>query len=108
MVMAVLATLVTIASPHYLGGLQKSRVAVLKANLETAREAIDKYFADKGEYPESIEALVIFGYLRKIPYDPIAEQYYWKPVKPEHSDGISDLHSASDERARDGSLYASW
>ena len=34
------------------------------------RDAIDQYYADKGKYPESLEALVSESYLRAIPKDP--------------------------------------
>ena len=54
-----------------LGHLAKE--AVLKTDLFRMRDAIDQYYADKGKYPASLDALVSDGYMRKIPEDPITE-----------------------------------
>ena len=57
-VLAIVATLLTIAAPRYFGSLDKSKEAVLRENLYQMRDTIGKYQADKGKYPDSLDALV--------------------------------------------------
>ena len=47
--------------------------AVLKEDLFRMRDAIDQYYADKGQYPSTLDALVSDGYLRKLPEDPFTK-----------------------------------
>ncbi|HEU4441117.1 MAG TPA: prepilin-type N-terminal cleavage/methylation domain-containing protein, partial [Burkholderiales bacterium] len=63
-VLAIIATLLTIAVPRYYSSLDKSKEAVLKENLYQLRDAIGKYYADRGKYPESLQALATDKYLR--------------------------------------------
>jgi type II secretory pathway pseudopilin PulG len=44
---------------------------VLSENLRIVRETIDKFYGDKGRYPESLDELVSERYLRALPHDPI-------------------------------------
>jgi type II secretory pathway pseudopilin PulG len=44
---------------------------VLGENLRIVRETIDKFYGDKGRYPENLEELVAERYLRALPHDPI-------------------------------------
>ena len=81
--MAIIATLLTIAVPRYYASLDRSKEAVLKENLYQMRDAIGKYYADKGKYPESLDALASDKYLRKVPLDPITESATtWVVVPP--------------------------
>jgi len=41
-VMAIIATLLTLAVPRYFGSVEKSKEAVLKQNLATLRDSLDK------------------------------------------------------------------
>src|SRR5689334_6184691 len=83
-VMAIVATLLTIAVPRYFGSLDRSKEAVLKENLYQMRDAISKYYADKGKYPETLDSLAADKYLRKVPPDPITESATtWVPVPSE-------------------------
>ena len=45
---------------------------MLKTNLRAMRDAINQFYADKGHYPPSLDALVEEEYLRAVPWDPIA------------------------------------
>ena len=63
--MAIVALLLTLAVPRYFGSIDKSKEAVLKENLHQMRDAISKYYADKGRYPESLESLATDKYLRQ-------------------------------------------
>ena len=109
-VMAIIALLLTIALPRYFDGLQRSKEAILQEDLATMRDAIGHYYADKGNYPPSLEALVEQRYLRFIPEDPITgNKDSWEIVPlPDNTQGVYDLHSGSQEIARDGTPYASW
>ena len=58
----IVATLIMILAAVSLNMYQNSvwhaREAALRSNLFHMRDAIDQYYADKGNYPESLEALV--------------------------------------------------
>ncbi len=110
-VLAIIATLLSIAAPRYLGSLDRSKEAVLREDLYQVRDAIAKYYGDKGRYPESLEALAAERYLRRVPVDPITESSLtWlaiAPADPEQS-GLSDVRSGAPGRAGDGSAYVDW
>ena len=72
-VIAIIGILAAIAVPQFQKAPQRAREAVLKSDLHTIRETIDQYFADKGQYPDSLETLVEEGYLRKVPEDPFTK-----------------------------------
>lgn len=110
-VMAVVATLLTLVVPRYFGSIDKSKEAVLKENLHQMREAISRYHADRGKYPETLEALATDKYLRKVPLDPITESAAsWIVVRPEQPDksGVYDVRSGAPGKASDGTEYAQW
>jgi general secretion pathway protein G len=110
-VMAIVATLLTLALPRYFGSLDKSKEAVLKENLYQMREAISRYYADKGKYPESLEGLASEKYLRKVPLDPITESAAtWLLVQPEdpQKSGVVDVRSGAAGKSRDGSELSQW
>ena len=75
------------------------------------RDAIGKYYADKGKYPESIDALASDKYLRKVPVDPVTESAAtWVVVPPEdpQKGGVYDVKSGSQGKSSDGSAHAEW
>ena len=110
-VLAIVGTLLAIAVPRYFGSLDRAREAVLRENLYQLRDAIGKYQADKGKYPESLEALVAERYLRKVPLDPITESAAtWIATPPEdpQKGGVFDVKSGAQGKASDGTEYATW
>ncbi|EJL90072.1 prepilin-type N-terminal cleavage/methylation domain-containing protein [Herbaspirillum sp. CF444] len=110
-VMAIIATLLTFAAPRYIGNVDKAREAVLRENLASVRDVLDKFYGDTGKYPQSLDDLVTHKYLRKIPLDPVTESNKtWVVVAPENPDlgGVFDIHSGSSARAKDGTLYREW
>ena len=110
-VLAVVATLLTLAVPRYFSSIDRSKEAVLKENLYQMRDAIGKYYADKGRYPESLEALAMEKYLRKMPLDPVTESAAtWVVVPPEdpQKGGVYDVKSGAQGQALDGSAYGEW
>ena len=80
------------------------------------RDAIDQYYADKGNWPTTLDVLVSDGYMRKLPEDPFTRSSSsWQtipaepdPTNPTAEPGISDIKSGSDQTALDGSRYADW
>jgi general secretion pathway protein G len=69
-VLSIIAMLLTLASPRYFGHIDKAKEDVLREDLYLLRDAIDKHYADRGSYPDELQDLVTFKYLRAIPVDP--------------------------------------
>lgn len=110
-VMAIIATLMTIALPRYFNSLEASKETTLRQSLSAMREALDHYYGDTGHYPDSLDQLVEQRYLRNAPVDPITERNdQWVLVPPPAgvAGGVADVKSAADGRSRDGSPYAQW
>jgi general secretion pathway protein G len=120
-VMAIIAILTGIAVPQLLKTPIRAKEAALREDLFTFRSCIDQYFADKGHYPESLEALKTDGYIRKVPLDPFTKSAEtWEVVRadPDSSEvgatgqpqqpGIVDVKSGSKDISLDGSAYNSW
>ena len=110
-VMAIIATLLTIAVPRYFRSLERSRETVLQQDLTTLRESIDKFYGDTGKYPETLAVLVDKRYLRAIPIDPIAKSAEkWIVVNSDDPDdtGIKDVKSSAEGAGLNGIPYATW
>ena len=107
-VMAIVALLLTIAVPRYFGALENSKDVALQENLKVLRVTLDKYYADKGRYPETLDELVEQQYLRAVPVDPVTESARsWILIPPRDADlaGIADVKSGAAGLARDGRAY---
>lgn len=110
-VLAIVATLLSIAVPRYYSSIDRSKEVVLKENLYQMRDAIGKYQADRGKYPESLAALASDKYLRKVPFDPITESdTTWIVVPPEdpQKGGVFDVRSGAQGKAMDGTEFSTW
>lgn len=110
-VMAIIASLLTIAVPRYLNSVEKSREAVLRANLALTRQMLDQYFEDNGKYPDGLDTLVSNKYLRSVPQDPITgTSASWVIVPPAAADngGVADVRSGAPGNGLDGSAYGEW
>jgi general secretion pathway protein G len=110
-VMAIIATLLTLAVPRYFGSVDKSKEAVLKQDLATLRDSVDKYYGDIGRYPDSLDDLVSKRYLRNVPVDPITESNATWVLVPPGDPGkgiVYDVKSGAQGRATDGSSYGDW
>lgn len=78
-------------------------------NLYQMRVSLDKYSADNGKYPLSLETLVEKKYIRRIPVDPITESdETWIEVPTDEGDGVYDILSGSDKVGRNGKPYSDW
>ena len=120
-VMTIIGILAAIGVPALRDSPKRAREATLRADLFTFRSVIDQYKGDKGNYPADLVTLVKDGYMRKVPLDPMTKASDWvltmeETEEPSASDdpnvqavpGIIDVHSASKEKALDGSLYSEW
>lgn len=110
-VLSIVALLLTLATPRYFGSLEKSREVALRENLRVMRVTIDKFYGDKGRYPEALQELVEAGYLREVPMDPVTESASsWVAVPPKQSDqqGVADVRSGASGQSRDGTAFASF
>jgi general secretion pathway protein G len=115
-VISLIMILASVAMNQYNTSVRAAQEATLKANLFRMRDAIDQYFADKGQYPASLQTLVSEGYLRAVPLDPITrsnDTWSTVPAEPDPSQpttdtGIYDVKSGSEGTALDGSRYSDW
>ena len=115
-VLSLVVILASIGLMAYTSSVQRGREAVLREDLYRMRDAIDQYYADKGKYPSSLDALVSEQYLRKIPDDPFtktADSWQTVPAEPDPGNpsaepGIYDVKSGSEAVAIDGSKYSDW
>jgi prepilin-type N-terminal cleavage/methylation domain-containing protein len=110
-VLTIVALLMTLALPRYFGSLDRSRETALHENLKVMRVTIDKFYADKGRYPDNLNELVEHKYLLVVPVDPITEtERTWITVPVQDSDqkGIADVKSGAQGQDSNGRSYDSY
>jgi len=115
-VLSLIVILASVGLAQYRNSIVHAKEAILKEDIFRMNDAIDQYYADKGQYPGSIDALVSDGYLRTIPKDPITDSNTtWQtvpsepdPNNPTAQAGIYAVKSGSDGTALDGTKYADW
>jgi general secretion pathway protein G len=132
-VMTIIGILAAVAIPALRDSPQRAREAALKEDLFTLRSTIDQYHGDKGYYPPDLATLVTDGYLRQIPVDPMTKSRETWVVDYEQLEagdestsatssggtgtsvptdpaapGIIDVHSGSEAKGLDGTVYKEW
>lgn len=112
-VLAIIALLVSIVAPRYNHSVDNAREASLRTSLNVMRDAIDKYTADKGKYPDSLDELVRAGYLRQVPIDPLTgRRDSWLMFPPAKDSAITgrlyDVRSGAAGQAQDGTAFNTW
>jgi general secretion pathway protein G len=115
-VLALIVILATMGMTQYRNSVVHAKEAVLKEDLFQMRDAIDQYYADKNQWPSTLDALVSEGYLRKLPEDPFTKSSTtWQtvpgepdPNNPTAEAGVYDVKSGSEATALDGTKYADW
>ena len=113
-VISIIIILAAIALPQYQKTIMHTREAVLRDNLFKMRSLIDQFAADKGRLPQSLDELVTEGYMREVPVDPMTNQKDWAittgddPNSIDGGQGMTDVHSASEDTSLDGSPYREW
>ncbi len=104
-VLAIISLLLTIAIPRYFGSVEKSKEVALKENLQVLRSGLDKYYADKGEYPAALADLVTHHYFRSVPLDPVTESATtWQLIPSPNGEigGVADVRSGAKGKTREG------
>jgi len=115
-VASILVVLAGIGLVQYKNAVTRSRESVLKTDLFNLRDAIDQYYADKAQYPGTLDELVSAGYMRRVPDDPFTmSNSTWQTVasepdaaNPTAAPGVYDVKSGSDATALDGTKYSDW
>ncbi|MEO8259817.1 MAG: prepilin-type N-terminal cleavage/methylation domain-containing protein [Acidobacteriota bacterium] len=113
-VLALIVILASVALAQYKNSVIYAKEAVLKDDLFKMNEAIDQYYADKGQYPNGLESLVSDGYIRAIPVDPFtnsASSWLTVPSEPDPNNptaqgGIYAVKSGSDGTSIDGKKHS--
>jgi len=72
-VLAIVAMLLSVSMPRYFQSVESSKQTLLVENLRQVRKLLDDFYGDTGRYPESLQELVDKGYLKALPYDPVAD-----------------------------------
>jgi len=115
-VISLISILAAMGLVQYKNSITRTEESVLKTDLFRVRDAIDQYYADKGKYPASLDALVSDGYMRKIPEDPFTHSAdSWQtipaeadPNNPSSEPGIYNLKSGAQGTGLDGTNYSDW
>lgn len=109
--LSIIALLLSIAVPRYIGNVSRAEEAVLRENLYVMRDAIHKFYVDQGRYPAQLEDLVQYKYLRSVPGDPVtgsAQTWLTVPPASDPRGGVYDVKSGAKGKARDGSAFGNW
>ena len=115
-VVAIVGLLAGTAVGQYRRAVNRSREALLRENLYIMRSQINTYVAATGEHPFDLQTLVMEGYIREIPVDPITKsRETWVTIQALPTDedlgvepGIEDVQSGADGYGMDGTSYADW
>jgi len=115
-VISMISILAAMGVAQYRNSVQRTKEATLKKALFEMRDLVDQYYADKGKYPSSLDALVTDGYMRRIPVDPItgtADTWQTEPAEPDPSNpsaepGVYNVKSGATGTGLDGTNYSDW
>ncbi len=113
-VLVLIGLLASLAAPVVTGSIQNARESALKESLHNMRKAIDDFYGDTGNYPDTIEVLVQKRYLRRIPADPITDRKdSWTFMREERAGqsaggGIMDVRSGAEGSGSDGKPFKEW
>jgi general secretion pathway protein G len=110
-VMVIIASLLTIATPRYFRSIEHSKEVLLAQDLAIMRDALDKFYGDTGQYPETLQELADKRYIRSVPVDPITKSAdSWIAVQSSDPDvtGIADVHSGAERLSSNGTPFNEW
>lgn len=113
-VISIIVILAAVALPMMKQNLQSAREATLRNDLFELRRTIDRYAADKGKLPQSLDELVEAEYIREIPVDPMTREKNWTVVmgtdhnSADESQGVKDVRSSAEGTGLDGTAYSEW
>jgi general secretion pathway protein G len=113
-VCAIIGILSAVAVANYRRSIVKAKEAALQQDLYTMRTLINQYFADKGKYPDGLQALVDDHYLSIIPRDPFTDSSETWVTEDAQIDseqdistepGIANVKSGAEGTSLDGRSY---
>jgi len=105
-VMSIIGLLLALSLPRYFNSLERAKEIALVENLKVLRSQIDRFYGDRGRYPNTLEELVEARYLRAVPVDPMTESSEsWQLVAPAEGPGVIDVHSGAEGSTRNGVPY---
>lgn len=114
-VVSLVLILLSVAVPLYNQAILRAKESVLRQDLFNLRSVISQYTLDKQKAPQSLDDLVQGNYIKVLPKDPMTNKTDWVVEQEEvllavdqQEPGISDVHSASNLTASDGTAYSSW
>jgi general secretion pathway protein G len=114
-VMAIISVLMAIAVPQYQKSIRRTKETMLHSHLQTLRTVIDEFTFDKKKAPQTLQDLVVEGYLRAVPIDPIMGNDQWRTINEDSlsavdqtEPGIYDVRSLSDLISLEGTPYSTW
>lgn len=110
-VVAIVGILATLAVPVYQTSVIRAKESSLRKSLFVLRDVIDQYYADHGQYPDTLNDLTEKKYIRNIPEDPFTKSRdTWIFIPPESGEagGIYDVHSGSNKISLHGTPYNEW
>jgi general secretion pathway protein G len=111
-VLAIVALMLTLVGPRYFKSIDQSKETLLIENLRLTREVLDRFHADTGRYPHSLDELVERKYLRALPSDPVTgSDTTWQISPPPRDTGaegaVWDLRSGAPGSTHDGRPFSS-
>lgn len=107
-VLAIVAMLLTVSMPRYFQSVDTSRQTLLAENLRLVRKTLDDFQGDTGRYPDTLQELVDKGYLKRLPYDPVAQSdrlWIIEPPKGSLRGGVYNIRSGAQGTDRFGVPY---
>ena len=114
-VLSIMMILMAVAVPMYNQSIVQARESVLRSNLSNIRNVIQQYTLDKQKAPQSLDDLKTAGYFHEIPKDPMTREPNWQVDEEDvtmavdqQEPGITNVHSASNGIASDGTAYSTW
>jgi len=93
------------------GSVQGAREAVLRQNLFTIRTILGQYAVDLHKRPQALSDLVVAGYLKQVPIDPITgSNDTWVLVMStdQKTPGIENIRSGSHAISSKGTAFEDW
>jgi len=111
-VLSIMGILASMAMPNMQRAMVRARETSLRNTLFVFRDVIDKYYADHGRYPDSVEELAEMHYIRSVPKDPFTgSETTWIIIPPEEEGdegSVYDVHSGSNLVSLSGTPYNEW
>jgi len=91
--------------------LREVREQILRQDLTMMRQVLGQYPVDLHRRPRSLDDLVLAGYLRQIPTDPMTgrrDTWVGEMSTDPKLPGLVDVHSGSHSVSNKGNAYSKW